>query len=443
MDITSLRRRVSFVLMILIVAIFNADQNLLYPNFLQVMREFGVGEIEMGLVSSAFVTVSIITSIIWGFFSDIYSRKKLLLIGVMLGEVPCFLTAFAQDYLQLLVLRIFTGIGIGSLTPLTFTLVADMFDESRRGAGYGYMGMASGLGTLMGMIVAGLSPDWRSPFIYVAIPNWVLAPLFYIIYSEPKRGESESVLRELYERGFEYTYRLSWDAVKKSLRTKTNIYIFIQGAIGTVPWGVIVTWLVTFFILVRGMGKETATLMLLILGVTTQVGNVIGGYLGDWAERRRRGGRALFSGAAILLGVLTSMGFVLYPLPSELGLIEWVFVVIYASLLLSILSYAGPNVSAIMSQVNLPEDRGTIYSVQNVFGSIGNAVGPLLGGALIVFFKSLGYTEASAYIYTIIAGILFWIPCALIWILIYKHYPRDQEEIKKTLEERIKRDPIE
>lgn len=434
----NLRKSLSVILLVLIAVFFMADQNLLPPNYQFIMREFGISEVQMGLVSSIFVATSAVITILWGFLADVASRKKLLLIGVYLGEIPCFLTAFVTNYWQLLFLRLLTGIGIGSIIPIAYTLIADMYEEAKRGRGYGYIETAFGAGTLLGMILAGAISSWRLPFIYVSVPNWILAPLFYIVAEEPKKGTGEKVLREAYEKGIEYTYRISLAAVKKSFETVTNILIFAQGIIGTVPWGVIVYWMVSFLMVTRGMSKETATMTLLLLGLATVIGGLIGGFLGDFSERKMRGGRAILTGLAIFVGMIVTIFILIYPLPSNPTFLDWVFLGLYSIGLIQLVSYAGPNVRAIISQVNLPEDRGTVFGIFNILDNVGRAIGPVLGGTLIEYFRSIGYSNPDAYLWALIVSTLFWIPCSLIWIFIYKKYPEDRDEIIRILEERIK-----
>jgi len=435
----NLRRKASIVLLILIAVFFMADQNLLAPNYQIIMDEFGITESQMGLVSSVFVATSALITIVWGFLVDIHTRKKLLLIGVLLGEIPCFLTAFVTNYWQLLLIRTFTGIGIGSIIPIGYSLIADYFKTEARGKGYGFIETAFGLGTLLGMILAGIIPSWRPPFIMVSVPNFFLAPLFYIVAEEPKKGEGDRALEKLYEKGLEYTYRLSWDAVKKSFTTRTNVLIFIQGILGTVPWGVLVYWLVSFLQVTRGLDKMSATFVLLILGVASVIGSLIGGILGDIFENRRRGGRSILTGLAIFIGMLATIGIILYPIPSELTLKVWVFIAIYSIALIQLISYAGPNVRAIISQVNPPDDRGTVFGVFNIMDNIGKAIGPVLGGIFIEMLVSMGYSEPLAYMWTMIFGSLFWIPCAAVWIWLVKWYPRDKEALDKMLEERARK----
>ncbi len=430
------RRIASIVLLVLMAAFLMADQNLLPPNYQQIMAEFGISETKMGFVSTIFVATSAIMTIVWGFLSDIKGRKKLLVIGVLLGEIPCFLTAYVQNYWQLLAMRLFTGIGIGSIIPIGYSLIADMFQGERRGRGYGYIETAFGFGTLFGMIVAGLTPGWRLPFIIASVPNFILAPLFYIIAYEPKRGAGEKELKEVLEEGYEYQYRINMDALKRSLKTRTNILIFTQGIIGTVPWGVIMYWLISFFMVTRGLDKTSSTFVLLVVGVSTVIGSLLGGFAGDYFERRSRGGRAVITGLAIFIGMVAAIGMVLYPFSTSLTLFDWIFIIIYSFLLIQFVSYAGPNVRAIISQVNPPEDRGTVFGLFNILDNVGKAIGPLFGGALIEWIIAMGYSRAIAYEYTLIIGSLFWIPCALIWIWIKWDYPEDRDRLSELLKRR-------
>ncbi len=432
------RKIASIVLLVLMATFLMADQNLLPPNYQQIMAEFGIGEAQMGLVSTIFVTTSALITVIWGFLADVGKRKRLLVIGVLLGEIPCFLTAYVQNYWQLLALRLFTGIGIGSIIPIGYSLIADMFQRERRGRGYAYIDTAFGFGTLFGMIVAGLTAGWRLPFIIASVPNFIFAPLFYIVAEEPKRGSGERELKEVLEKGYEYEYRISMEAIKRSLKTKTNILIFTQGVIGTVPWGVLMYWLISFFMVTRGMDKTTATFVLLLVGLSTVIGTLIGGIVGDYFERKQRGGRAVLTGLAIFIGMIVTIAIILYPLPSHLSILDWAFLALYSFLLIQFVTYADPNVRAIISQVNPPEDRATVFGLFNILDNVGKAIGPLFGGFLIEFLKDIGYAKPAAYEYTMIIGSLFWIPCALVWIWLRWTYPEDRDRISELLRKRAK-----
>ncbi len=435
-DDKKLRNKIAVFLLVLMATLLVADQYLLPPNYQMIMSEFGINEAKMGLISTIFVVSSVVVTALWGFLSDIKKRKKLLLVGVLLGEVPCFLTAFVQSYPQLLIIRIFTGIGVGSLIPIGYSLISDIYDEENRGKGFGYIQVALGLGSLVGMIFAGLISSWRTPFIIVSLPNFILAPIFYLVLVEPKRGEGEKELKSSLKEGAEYNYRIDMDTVKKSFKTPTNILIFIQGILGMIPWGILTYWLVSFLIVTRGMVKMTATFVLMIIGTSTVIGSLVGGYLGDYFEKKVRGGRAMLVGIAMFVGMVASIALILYPIPSTLEPIHWLVLIIYSLLFMQLITFAGPNVPAVVSQVNLPEDRGTVFGVFNILNNSGMALGPWFAGALVGILRGFGYVKPLAYRNAMLIGALFWLPASIIWIWLKKQYPEDRDDIKDTLEER-------
>lgn len=70
------RKTLSIILLVAIAVFFMADQNLLPPNYQLIMEEFGISESQMGLVSSLFVATGVFITILWGFLTDVTSRKN-------------------------------------------------------------------------------------------------------------------------------------------------------------------------------------------------------------------------------------------------------------------------------------------------------------------------------------------------------------------------------
>mgnify|MGYP006285860821 CR=1 FL=1 len=435
-DKKQFRNRIAVFLLVLMATFLIADQYLLPPNYQNIMAEFGINEAKMGLISTIFVISGVIVTSIWGFLSDIKGRKKLLVIGVILGEVPCFLTAFVQSYPQLLFTRIFTGIGVGSLIPIGYSLLSDIYDEDNRGRGFGFLHVALGLGNLVGMIFAGMIVSWRTPFILVSVPNFILAPIFYFVLIEPKRGEGDKELKKELEEGAEYTYDINLDTIKDSFKTRTNLLIFTQGIMGMVPWGVLTYWLVSFLMVTRGMVKTTATFVLLIIGSATVVGSMVGGMLGDYFERKFRGGRAVLVGVSIFIGMIASIALILYPIPSTLDPIDWLLIGVYSFIFLQTITFPAPNVPAVVSHVNLPEDRGTVFGVFNILNQAGMAIGPWFAGSVVGVLLGMGYVKPMAYQNAMIIGALFWLPSSIIWLWLKKQYPDDRDDVREILEKR-------
>ena len=66
---------------------------------------------------------------------QLFLKKILFLFSsiiILIGEIPCLLSAFAENYIQFLVLRALTGIGIGGIIPLTYSLLGDFYSSKER-----------------------------------------------------------------------------------------------------------------------------------------------------------------------------------------------------------------------------------------------------------------------------------------------------------------------
>jgi MFS family permease len=419
-----------FIFLILITIFLTADQAALIPNYLLIEKEFGITHAQMGIVSSVFIIIGALATLLWGYLTDKYSRKKLLIIGTLMGEIPCFLTAFVTNYAQLFTVRAATGLGIGMILPVSLSLLGDYFPSKERGKGSGWLLFATGVGYLFGAGIAGIigpNFNWRYTFIIVAIPNLFLIPLFHFLVKEPKRGEGEAEVKEMLEAGAIYTYTAKLSDFKKAITIKTNLFLNLQSFFGCLPFGILSSWVITFFAQEKGFSVTMATaLMMSFIGIRV-VGNVIGGYLGDYLCKKRIVYRTILCIFSIFLGIPFIIGAIKYQVPPDPVFYQILPLFLIGSLGAVIPSIASPNARAILLDTNVPENRGTIFSVANLTDIIGGGIGPLLGGIL---------ADKYGLSFTLIISTLFWIPCAILWLPLLKTVPLDMGIVKKKMKER-------
>ncbi|MEM9489236.1 MAG: MFS transporter, partial [Myxococcota bacterium] len=266
------------VILLSFIALFLfADQQLMAPNLTQIGDEFGFTPEERdvklgGHISLVFWLLGGVITLFIGYFTDRVSRKWLLGAVVLIGEIPCLLTGFAQNYEQLFWLRAATGIGIGGAMPLVYSLIGDYFPPRQRATAAAFIGLAMGLGIAVGQGIAGAIGEthgWRLPFIIVATPNFALGILFLLTIEEPARGQAEEGLSELIAGGHAYTNRISLNQYVAMFRIPSNLLVFVQGAFGTVPWGVFFVYLNDYFAQDKGFGVEKATAVVLGIGAAS------------------------------------------------------------------------------------------------------------------------------------------------------------------------------
>ena len=119
---------------------------------------------------------------------------------MLFGEIPCFLTGFVETYQQFFWLRALTGIGIGAIIPITYSLLADYFPSNMRSAATGYLGLIVGLGIGGGQLLAGFTgPEygWKISFIIVSVPNFFFLLLYALFATEPERGKSDENVSDI------------------------------------------------------------------------------------------------------------------------------------------------------------------------------------------------------------------------------------------------------
>lgn len=430
------RATVGLVLLILVTIFLYADTSILFPNYPLVMKEFGIDKFQMGLISSIFIFIGAAATIFWGVVADKSSRKKMLVFGVLAGEIPCLLTAFAKSYEQLLFIRAFTGIGIGVMIPISNSLIGDYFSPKKRGAALSWFGVAAALGGLLGVFFAGNLGDllhwsdsqrWRLPFILAASPNLLLAPLFYFLAYEPKRGLGEPELREALKEKSVETQESGWEKAKDIFSLKTNLVAFAQGIFGCVPWGVLPAWLITYLTENKGFSISSATIVYMLLGLGLMCGTLYGGYVGDWAFSRNRMGKIWTAGIFILAGIPATFFILLAPISGDKGIGSLIFIGSISAIAGSVLSVGGINISSTLMDVNPPENRGTLFSIFNLTDSLGKGIGPVLGGFMAVNF---------GLFFTMNLATLFWIPCGLLVLSLLRFAPSEMDRLRSEMTQR-------
>ncbi|HEY1349609.1 MAG TPA: MDR family MFS transporter [Ktedonobacteraceae bacterium] len=133
-------------------------------------------------VTTAYLLTSTVMVPIYGKLSDIFGRKPIFIIGVLLFLSGSALSGASQSMFQLILFRGFQGIGAGALIPLALTVVGDLFTPRERGKWQGATGALFGLSSILGPTAGGWISDnltWRWVF-YVNLPVGLIALLVLI-----------------------------------------------------------------------------------------------------------------------------------------------------------------------------------------------------------------------------------------------------------------------
>lgn len=125
-------------------------------------------------VVTAALLATTATTPIWGKLADLFSKKLLIQVSIvlfMLGSLACGL---AQNTGQLIGFRVLQGLGMGALQVLVQVVIAAMISPKERGRYNGYLGAVMAVATVAGPLLGGVIADtswlgWRWCF-FIAVP---------------------------------------------------------------------------------------------------------------------------------------------------------------------------------------------------------------------------------------------------------------------------------
>lgn len=128
-------------------------------------------------VFSVYLLTSAITTPIYGKLSDLYGRKNVLTIGIIIFIIGSCLCGLSRSMFMLIGFRAVQGIGAGSIFTVTYTIVGDVFSLEERARVQGAIGTVWGIASLAGPFVGGILIDtlsWHWIF-FINLPFGILS----------------------------------------------------------------------------------------------------------------------------------------------------------------------------------------------------------------------------------------------------------------------------
>jgi MFS family permease len=156
-------------------------ETMLIPALPDLIDEFNVSYSTSSWILSAYLIPGAVMTPIAGKLSDIYGRKKVLLVIMAVYAVGISMAGFAENIYFLFVSRAIQGIGI-AMFVIAFSIIRDQFPRDRISIGQGIISSMFASGAVIGLLMGGFiisNFGWRATFLS-AVPITIV--LFIIIW---------------------------------------------------------------------------------------------------------------------------------------------------------------------------------------------------------------------------------------------------------------------
>ncbi|MEP7187667.1 MAG: MFS transporter [Roseiflexaceae bacterium] len=348
--------------------------------------------LHVGLLTGIYALGQFFFAPVWGRWSDRIGRRPLILIGIGGYVIAQILFGLATSLWLLYAARILGGILSSATLPVSAAYVADMTADKERGRGMAWLGTAVSLGFVVGPALGGSLS--RSDLHFSArygqfmldsfsIPFFAAAALGLLALFAAMRWLPESLPAPMADPA----PKTDWRGVARNLGPLLGLALVGQFALAVFE--------ATFALYGQAKfnyGPVEVGAVFVVCGLVMAVFQVgaIGFLAGRVSEMYQIGAGFGLMGTSLALLVLARTTF---------------FVFVFVGLLALGTALISPNLAVLISQRGGHRRVGAAFGVQTTANSLGQASGPLLGGALFIWQMNAPYVLTGALLVVVALGI--------------------------------------
>ncbi len=161
----------------LLIAMYG--ETMLLPAIPDIIEEFDISYNTSSWILSAYLIAGAVATPLGGKLSDIYGRKKMVMIIMIIYIIGITLGGLSSNITFLIVARVIQGIGI-SMFPIAFGIIRDQFPKDKLAIGVGVFSSMFAAGSVVGLALGANIIEnfgWRTTFfsiVFVAIGLWLI-----------------------------------------------------------------------------------------------------------------------------------------------------------------------------------------------------------------------------------------------------------------------------
>jgi MFS family permease len=387
----------------------NMDQFIVRGAQNQIRHAFGVNNIGIAVLFSAFILVNGLVTLPAGYLGDRWNRTRAMAVTLVGWSIISAVGGLVPTDLFFLLVLIRGSLGFGQAVtdPSGSSVIADFYGTERRGKAFSLqqcmsfvgLGLGLGIGGALGPLLHG--SGWRLAFFVSLLPGLVVAYLCWKL-PEPSRGTADRAHvahREgdqmevatperipLFPHGFRRFVRDMGDGLRQDVKTILRIPTMRYALVGVSTVGFVVTavatWIPNFYEDQLGRSQSSSIGVFAVLAVAGGIpGTLIGGWMADRWVSRFLGARVVIPAVCIFISASL---FMISFIPMSFGLV-------FVFQLLGFMSATAcvPPLRAGLSDAAPASLRGAGFGAFNLASVVfGSAAAPLVTSIVATEFNS-------------------------------------------------------
>jgi EmrB/QacA subfamily drug resistance transporter len=190
----------SRILFLLFVGVFmgSLDIGIVGPALPSIQTYFIVNERVLSWVFTIYILFFMIGTPLMAKLSDIYGRKAIYILDILLFAVGSLITITSFSFEMLLLGRAIQGIGAGGIFPVANAFIGDIFPPEKRGSALGILSSVWGLSSVLGPVLGGLLLNYSWQLLFIINLPIAAGVLIGSIYILPKSVRNRNILFDWY-----------------------------------------------------------------------------------------------------------------------------------------------------------------------------------------------------------------------------------------------------
>jgi MFS family permease len=334
---------------------------------------------DMGQIQSAWYFCYALMQIPSGWLADRFGSRRTLATLSVLWSLATLLSAFANDFLSLMLLWGLMGAAQAGAFPCAAKTLGQIFPDCERARATGVLASGMSIGGAIAPLLAAIVLEslssvsqslqldrWRLLFAAFALPGIVWTILFLVCISK-------SQLPRTIQAGKRHP-SIDW---VRLLRSAPMALLCAQQFFRAAGMVFFMTWFPTYLLKTRDVSLLGSGVLTSIAGIGGVIGSLTGGFFSDWLLQRTGNARLSRQGIAVVgmssCSLLIVCSYFLTNVYSSIALI---------SLGAFFATFGGVSGYTVAIQFG-GRYVATVFSTMNMCGNIGAALFPLVAGWLV------------------------------------------------------------